>query len=123
MHKLKHSNGLDNPSRRAWIAQARAVRLETELERRGVMLNGGGPQRRGPCLWCGNFNCLVVNVSTQQWSCGTCQRSGDVVSLVQHLDRVSFLDACRALTGYAAPGRDERASGASPPKHDWKTAP
>jgi hypothetical protein len=107
MGEYQHSQSLSNPSRRAWIAQARSVRIEDELERRGIMLNGRGPERRGPCLWCRSFDRLAVNVSTQQWSCSTCQRAGDVVALVQHFDRVDFLRACRTL---CAPPEREGAS-------------
>jgi hypothetical protein len=113
MGKLQHSQDF---SKREWIAKARAVRLEEELERRGIHLNGGGVERRGPCLWCGGFDRLAVNVSKQQWSCSACQRGGDIVALVQHLDRVDFLAACRALTRREPPGRDETASDISTAK-------
>jgi hypothetical protein len=117
MHKIEHPQDL---SKRQWIALARAVRLEAELERRGIHLNGGGVERRGPCLWCGGFNRLEVNISKQQWSCDACQRGGDVVALVQHLDRVNFLDACASLTGCAAPGREKNGAGSSTSKREAK---
>jgi hypothetical protein len=92
-------------SKREWIALARSTRIEDVLEKRGHMLDGAGPERRGMCSWCGGFNRLAVNLRQQRWFCSGCERGGDVVALIEHFDRVSFLDACAALTGYAAPGR------------------
>jgi hypothetical protein len=44
-----HNNSLS----RHWIAQARAVRIENEIARRGIKLNGRWPERYGPCPKCG----------------------------------------------------------------------
>src|SRR5215470_10728915 len=66
----------NNLFRRAWIAQARAVRIEDEIAGRGFNLNGRGPERCGPCP----------------------KRGGDVISLVQHLDGCIFDAAVATLS-------------------------
>ncbi len=118
--KVRHSNSLSNPSQREWIAQARSIRIEAELERRGVMLNGAGAERRGPCLWCGGFNRLAVNVRTQYWSCSTCELGGSV-ELVQHLNGLNFIAACRLLLGYGPPETRRTAAGPSTSKREAQT--
>jgi phage/plasmid primase-like uncharacterized protein len=71
-----HSNLL----RRDWIAQARAVRIEQEIARRGIKLNGRGPERCGPCPKCGGTDRFAINTNKQIWNCRGCQRGGDVIS-------------------------------------------
>jgi phage/plasmid primase-like uncharacterized protein len=89
-----HSNLL----RRDWIAQARAVRIEDEIARRGIKLNGRGPERCGPCPKCGGTDRFAINTSKQIWNCRGCLRGGDVICLVQNLDGCTFGAAVAALS-------------------------
>jgi len=91
----------NNLLRRAWIAQARAVRIEYEIAGRGIKLNGRGPERYGPCPKCGGTDRFAINTSQQVWNCRGCQRGGDVITLVKHLDRCDFTTALETLTGQA----------------------
>jgi CHC2 zinc finger len=87
-----------NLLRRDWIAQARTVRIEDEIARRGLKLNGRGPERYGPCPKCGGTDRFAINTSKQVWNCRGCQRGGDVISLVQHLDGCTFDAAAATLS-------------------------
>jgi phage/plasmid primase-like uncharacterized protein len=89
-----HSNLL----RCDWIAQARAVRIEQEIARRGIKLNGRGPERCGPCPKCGGTDRFAINTNKQIWNCRGCQRGGDVISLLQHLDGCTFDGAVATLS-------------------------
>jgi phage/plasmid primase-like uncharacterized protein len=86
-----------NLLRRDWIAQARAVRIDDEIARRGIKLNGRGPERCGPCPKCGGTDRFAINTNKQIWNCRGCQRGGDVISLVQHLDGCTFGAAVATL--------------------------
>ena len=88
--------------RRDWIAEARAVRIEDEIAGRGIKLNGRGPERFGPCPKCGGTDRFAINTSKQIWNCRGCQRGGDVISLVQHLDGCTF-DAAVAILNRQEP--------------------
>jgi phage/plasmid primase-like uncharacterized protein len=88
----------NNLLRRDWITQARAVRIEDEIARRGIKLNGRGPERCGPCPKCGGTDRFAINTSKQAWHCRGCHRGGDVISFVQHLDRCTFDDAVATLS-------------------------
>src|SRR5258706_3029119 len=81
-----------------WIAQARAVCIEDEVAGRGITLNGRGPERCGPCPKCGGTDRFAINTSKQIWNCRGCQRGGDVISLVQHLDGCTFGAAVATLS-------------------------
>jgi hypothetical protein len=100
---------------REWVAQARAVRLEDELKRRGIMLDGRRPERWRRCPRCGSR--FKVNTAAQIFSCERIR--GDIVSLVQHLDGVGFVLAARILTGRREPSaRKQTAAGLSATNHD-----
>jgi hypothetical protein len=88
----------NNLLRRHWIAQARAVRIEDEIARRGIKLNGPGPELYGPCPKCGGTDRFAINASKQVWNCRGCQRGGDVISIVQHLDGCTFDAAVATLS-------------------------
>jgi putative DNA primase/helicase len=85
-------------NRRDLIAEARACRIEDEISRRGIMLNGRGPERTGACPRCGGTDRFAI--------CRGCQRGGDVIALVQQLDGCQFLDAVATLMGQARERRD-----------------
>jgi phage/plasmid primase-like uncharacterized protein len=80
------------------IEQARAVRIEDEVARRGIKLRGT-MDRCGPCPRCGGTDRFAINTRKQCWNCRGCARGGDVVNLVQHLDQCSFAAAVETLAG------------------------
>ena len=82
----------------ARVADARTIRIEDEIARRGIKLRGG-VDRCGPCPRCGGFDRFSINVKKQVWNCRGCSTGGDVIALVQALDGVSFLDAIAYLAG------------------------
>lgn len=89
------------PAERAeWAEQARAVRIEDEVARRGIKLSAAGiAEHCGPCPVCGGTDRFSINVKKQVWNCRRCPAGGDIVALVQHLDGVGFLDAIAYLAG------------------------
>jgi putative DNA primase/helicase len=91
------------------IARARARRIEDEISRRGITLSGR-VERVGPCPMCGGVDRFGINTKKQIFNCRGCNVGGDVIALVQHLDRVSFRDAVEILAGHLAPGRGHKAS-------------
>jgi hypothetical protein len=80
------------------IARSRAVPIERELERRGIKLRGR-VECCGPCPVCGGTDRFSVNVKKQVWNCRGCALGGDVIALVQHLDRIGFVAAVQMLAG------------------------
>jgi putative DNA primase/helicase len=88
------------------------VRIEAEVARRGIKLNGT-KDRSGPCPLCGGEDRFSINVKKGVWNCRGCGVGGDVIKLVEHLDGVSFLEACEKLAGEPPPkktnGRDRTA--------------
>jgi putative DNA primase/helicase len=112
--------------------EARSVRLESEIARRGIKLSAGITERCGPCPVCGGTDRFSVNLKKQVWNCRGCSRGGDVIELVRHLDGLSFGESVRLLTGAApqkpAPGALHGAAGApakavtQPPENSHKAA-
>jgi hypothetical protein len=111
-----------NPLFDAWVNKARAVPIETEIERRGVKLRRVGLERVGACPKCGRGDDrFSINVKENVWNCRQCKTdtdSGDVIGFVQWHDGVGFIDACTTLTGEPPPkkvnGKDR--SGTEPAK-------
>jgi hypothetical protein len=89
--------GFDN-----WAAKARAVKIEDEIARRGIVLRGT-VERIGPCPKCGGDDRFSINTKKGVWNCRGCGVAGDVVELVRHLDGVGFIGACAKLTGKPPP--------------------
>jgi hypothetical protein len=83
------------------IARAKSVRVEDEIDRRGVHLKRQGRELIGPCPACGGIDRFGVNVAKNIWHCRVCSRGGDVIDLVQHLDNCTFPEAVATLTGDA----------------------
>ncbi|WP_323034120.1 CHC2 zinc finger domain-containing protein [Pararhodobacter sp.] len=95
----------------AWVAEARAVRVEDVIARRGIPLRRQGPEMIGPCPVCGGRKRFSVNASKNIWICRDAGRGGDAIALVEYLDDADFLGACETLTGRAPPrGEGQRAS-------------
>ncbi len=84
-----------NPS----LSLAKAVRIEGELSRRGVKLSRSGPELIGPCPVCGGTDRFGVHTKKQVWNCRQCQKGGDVIALVMHVDGSEFKDAISLLAG------------------------
>jgi Protein of unknown function (DUF3631)/CHC2 zinc finger len=78
-----------------WTARARAVRIEREIERRGIVLKRVGVEHVGPCPKCGGDDRFAINTAKGVWNCRGCDVGGDVIELVQH--------ACAKLTGEPPP--------------------
>jgi hypothetical protein len=94
-----------------WIAKARAVPIEREIERRGISLRGNGRDRAGPCPVCGGDDRFSISTAKQVFNCRGCGIGGDVIALVEHLDKVDFKAACTTLTGEPPPQRNGGANG------------
>jgi hypothetical protein len=89
----------------AWVAKARAVPIEEEIERRGISLRGK-IDRCGPCPRCGGEDRFSNNVCEQCWNCRQCktkQDKGDVIGFVQWYDCVDFVTAATTLAGEPPP--------------------
>ena len=79
---------------------AQSVPIETELGRRGVSLRRQGRRELvGPCPVCGGTDRFAINIAKQLWNCRGCDKGGDIIDLVQHLDGGEFLDAVETLAG------------------------
>jgi len=89
-----------NPAFDNWIAKARAVPIEREIERRGIKLRGR-VERVGPCPVCGGDDRFGINTTKGVWNCRGCGKGGDVIALIQHLDASDFKSAC--ITGEPPP--------------------
>jgi len=86
-----------------WVANARAVRIEDEIARRGIKLNGGTVERCGPCPRCGGDDRFSINTRKQVFNCRGCGAKGDVIALVELLDATNFVHAVETLTGEPPP--------------------
>jgi putative DNA primase/helicase len=80
------------------IALARDVRIEDEIARRGIRLRGK-IDRCGPCPVCAGTDRFSINVRKQVFNCRGCNKGGDVIAMVEHLDGCSFAEAVRILAG------------------------
>ena len=78
---------------------ARSVPIETELGRRGVSLRRQGRELVGPCPVCGGTDRFAINIAKQLWNCRGCDKGGDIIDLVQHIEGGKFLDAVETLAG------------------------
>jgi phage/plasmid primase-like uncharacterized protein len=87
------------------VARAKAVRIESELARRGIRLKRAGRELVGPCPVCGGTDRFAIHLTKQIWNCRHCARGGDVIDLVQHLDGMSVIEAVKVLTGSGVPAR------------------
>lgn len=80
------------------VAQALAVRIEDEIDRRGIKLRGE-KHPSGPCPICGEgTDRFWINVRKQYFGCRICGAAGDVINLVKALDGVNFKTAVKTLT-------------------------
>jgi CHC2 zinc finger len=83
------------------IERARAVRIEDEVERRGIKL-AGRFDRSGPCPVCGGRDRFAIHLRKQCFNCRGCGAHGDVIALAMFLDGCDFRAAVETLTGERA---------------------
>jgi CHC2 zinc finger len=88
-----------------WVRRARAVPIQTELERRGIKLKRVGNELIGPCPKCGGVDRFAANLKKQVWNCRQCEKGGDVIALVMHLDGSDLNRACETLAGLKPNGK------------------
>src|SRR5580704_1961515 len=82
-----------------WAADARSVRIEDEVTRRGIRLQGRGTDRAGPCPVCGGTDRFGINIKKQMFYCRKCDVGGDVITFVRHVDGCTFKEAVNLLAG------------------------
>jgi len=70
-----------------------ALRLGARLRRVGAS------EWAGPCPVCGGRDRFGVNVAKQVWHCRHCDRGGDAIDLVRHLNGCSYGEALAFLGG------------------------
>jgi phage/plasmid primase-like uncharacterized protein len=78
---------------------ARAIPLDGEVLRRGFQLKRKGYQLEGPCPVCGGDDRFFINTKKNLWHCRQCAKGGDVISFVQHVEGINFMDAVEMLSG------------------------
>ena len=105
-----------SPAFEDWVARARAVPIEREIERRGIKLNGGKIERCGPCPRCGGTDRFSVNFKKQVFNCRRCGAKGDIIDLVRFLDDSDFITAGTTLTGEPPPKGNGKHRSAEPKK-------
>jgi hypothetical protein len=81
------------------IALAKRIPIEEEVIRYGVKLKRRGDELVGPCPKCGGDDRFSINTKEQLWNCRGCEKGGDVIDLVQHMDDVLFMMAVEMLVG------------------------
>jgi hypothetical protein len=100
-----------------WIAKARAVPIERELERRRIKLKRVGAELIGPCPKCKGDDRFGVNVKESVFNCRGCGAKGDIINLVQFLDGCDFKTACETVVREPPPKEkrdDKKKKGAKP---------
>jgi hypothetical protein len=80
------------------LERARAVPIEMEIARRGIVLKGRIDQC-GACPVCGGKDRFSINLRKQVFYCRYCDVGGDVIAMVQHIDGCTFAEAIQTLTG------------------------
>jgi hypothetical protein len=81
------------------VEHARAVPIGNVAARLGLQLKRQGRELVGPCPECGGRDRFAIHTIKQVWNCRGCVRGGDVIDLVQHIDRCSFQEAITTLAG------------------------
>ena len=103
-----------DPEFKAWVERAKAGSFETAMAICGFRPAKGfenAKDRSGPCPNCGGRDRFSVLMTARKFNCRKCEAKGlNAVSLAMVGDRISFLDACRELTGEDPPRADCRES-------------
>jgi phage/plasmid primase-like uncharacterized protein len=95
-HSRRHADFEDR------ARHAREVPIEQEIDRRGIQLKGRN-EKVGPCPVCGGTDRFGVNISKGLWNCRGCNKGGDVIEFVRHIDSCDFLTAIETLIGEKQP--------------------
>jgi hypothetical protein len=100
---------------------AKSVRVEDEVTRRGGLgLKRQGHELVGACPQCGGDDRFSVSIKKQVFHCRGCNRAGDIIDLVRHIDGVSFKTAVQLL-GVGCDGKPVTRSKAKPDGQNLKT--
>jgi hypothetical protein len=81
-----------------WISKARCVRIEDVIADRGIGLSGK-VDCCGPCPICGGDDRFSINTIKQVWNCRGCNKGGDVIDLLKHIDGCDTTTAVTKLAG------------------------
>jgi putative DNA primase/helicase len=81
------------------IDRARHVDILTTAERFVQLKRASVIERCGPCPVCGGVDRFSINVKKQVWHCRGCGTGGDVISLLQHAEEMTFAEAVASLAG------------------------
>jgi hypothetical protein len=82
------------------IDAAKAVPIETEVAHRGGLgLKRHGSELIGGCPRCSGSDRFAISITKQVFNCRGCGAGGDIVDLVQFLDRCDFKAAVQTLAG------------------------
>jgi hypothetical protein len=100
-----------------FIADARAVDLETVAGLCGVAVKGRADEKKGPCPRCGGKDRFSINFRKGVWNCGHLGGAGgDGLALVAHCHdfdlkrRAGLMEACAVILGRPVPEGGERES-------------
>src|SRR5215470_1849618 len=95
--------------REAWIARAKQKRIEDQCARWGIKLRKQGREFVGPCphksCSCDDDG-FSVSPNKKLWSCRGCNKGGDVIELIMHVEGHKFEDAVEKLTSEPPPKKD-----------------
>lgn len=101
-----------DPEFEAWVARAKAGSFERAMGLCGFRPAKGyeaKKDRAGPCPACGGRDRFSVMPAARKFNCRKCGAKGlNALSLALVGERLSFLDACRELTGEDPPRADMR---------------
>lgn len=100
---MTHSNAMH-----AFVDEARAVPIDSEVARRNLRLKRTGAELVGPCPVCGGDDRFGINLRKGVFNCRGSGNGGDVIALVEYLDATDFIGACETLTGRKAPKGESR---------------
>jgi phage/plasmid primase-like uncharacterized protein len=75
----------------------------------GATLRRVGSEFIGPCPRCGGVDRFGISVTKALWHCRHCQKGGDVIDLLRHVEGIGYVAAVERLTGEKpAPSRPLR---------------
>lgn len=84
------------------IAEARAMPIAEAARLYVPDLKRCGAELVGPCPVCGGRDRFAVHLRRNIWNCRGCERGGDPIDLVRHVEGVGFNEAVAALNGGSA---------------------
>lgn len=92
------------------IERARTVPIDGVIAERGIKLKRVGGELIGACPKCGGVDRFAINPKKGVFNCRQCEKGGDVIALVEHLDDIDFVAAVRLLAGEPpkANGKDRK---------------